>query len=124
MRRCGILYAFGGCERRCDRAKGHSGPCSGDLRPEVTPCEWSEGFTLRFLPANSAFVWTFGDAVIPVRLNDAESPLFFANEGEAVSEARFQGYTVKRRGASGLYHAFAPGMEPRAFVVPQVPQGA
>lgn len=34
MSACGILYASGACERRCDRAKGHSGPCSGDLRAE------------------------------------------------------------------------------------------
>lgn len=28
---CRKVYAFGACERRCDRAEGHDGPCSGDF---------------------------------------------------------------------------------------------
>lgn len=35
MKSCGIVYASGTFARRCDRAKGHSGPCSGDLRSSV-----------------------------------------------------------------------------------------
>ena len=35
MKPCGIVYASGTFARRCDRAKDHSGPCSGDLRSSV-----------------------------------------------------------------------------------------
>lgn len=40
MTTCRKVYAFGACERRCDRAEGHDGPCSGDFKARQNPRTW------------------------------------------------------------------------------------
>lgn len=50
---------------------------------------------LRRLPANSAWAFVFGDAVI--RLHD-DLPMFFSTRKEAVAEAKSYGFTVRTNG--------------------------
>lgn len=50
---------------------------------------------LRRLPANSAWAFVFGDAVI--RLHD-DLPMFFPTRKEAVAEAKSYGFTVRTNG--------------------------
>ena len=49
---------------------------------------------LRYLPANQAYVFTFGEQLIRL----AGEPMFYSTRKEAVAMARHYGMTVDKRG--------------------------
>lgn len=58
---------------------------------------------LRYLPANAAYVFTFGDSLI--RMGDA--PMFHATRGDAVRAARACGLAIARNGRVDVYARLA-----------------
>src|SRR6266571_6538916 len=62
---------------------------------------------LQYFPANGAWAFTFGDALI--RMRDAE--MFFRKRSDAVAEAKRAGLTVERNGSirvTGKQNPYGP----------------